>query len=333
MKAVRFQGQNSVAVVDCRKPEAKKGISVVKVLLSGICGTDIEILSGLTGNFGVIPGHEIMGLIDEAAPDSSFQKGDRVIVDMHAACGKCHHCQSGDVALCDGMRALGHQINGGFAEFVAVPESSLILLPPDISDEMGALITDPLGTSFHAIHRLGIRRDDVVAVFGLGAVGQLAVSLIRSLEAIPIAVDLNEKRLEFSRIFGAEILMNPGRADVKSEISRITGGRGLDKAVQCTSSGRSVDLSLQCLGKKGRLCQVGCCPDLSLGNYGTLMLNEIEIIGSRFFNRNELPQIFEYARKNPGLTAVVTHKFGLADFLSAIRAAMSGLGVKIFISP
>ncbi len=333
MKAVKFMGKGKVAIVEKEKPKAKDDIVVVKVTSSGICGTDIELLLPVDDPLPTIPGHEVTGIVAEVDKAKKFKPGDKVIVNCHVTCGVCEHCKNGDLIFCPELKAIGFELDGGNAEYLAVPEASLRPLPDDIPEEVGVIIGDALGTPYHAFKKSGAEPGQYVAIFGVGPLGQMAVLVAKGFGTKVIAIDLNEKRLGKSKEFGADFLINPKEKDAVKEIFRITGGKGTDAAIQCTPSAAAFSNALDSLKLRGRLVQVGVCTKVVINPLDQINNRELEIVGSRNFNNNELDEVIEFVRNNPVVKDVITHRFSLDQAEEAFRLAVEGEGMKILLKP
>ena len=333
MRAVKFIGKNEVEIIEMQKPSAKDDVVIIKVSSSGICGTDLELLLPSENPVEIIPGHEVTGVVVEVDKARKFKVGDNVIVNCHVTCGKCEHCTNGDLIFCKQLKAIGFELDGGNAEYLAIPEASLRHLPDDISEELGVIIGDALGTPYHAARKAGIIPGEYVGVFGVGPLGQMAVLVVKSLGAKVVAVDLNEKRLETAKGFGADYLVNPGKCDPYKEILELTGGKGLDKAIECAGAKATIIMALNALRIRGRLVQVGVCPKVELDTFEQLIKKEIEIVGSRNFNDKELDEVIEFVRKNPKVKDIITHRFSIDEAKLAFETARKGEGIKILIKP
>lgn len=333
MKAVKFIGKNKVKVVDIPKPFAKDDTVVIKVTSSGICGTDLELLLPSDTTVEKIPGHEVTGMVYETDKAKKFKKGDMVIVNCHVTCGICEFCRNGDLIFCPELKAIGFEIDGGNAEYLAIPEANLRLLPEDISEELGVIIGDALGTPYHATKRAEIKPGEYVGVFGVGPLGQMAVLSASSFGGRIIAVDLNDKRLASAVEYGAEFTVNPQIGDPYAEILKITNGRGFDKVIECSGSRAAILMALKALRLRGRLVQVGVCPKVEINTFEHIINKEIEIVGSRNFNDGELDEIIEFVRNYPKIKDVITHRYTIDEAEKAFEAARKGEGLKILIKP
>jgi propanol-preferring alcohol dehydrogenase len=329
VKAIKVVGKGRVEVIDVAMPVASAFNAVVQVVSSGICGTDLELLLPSEQPLPVTPGHEMTGIVHEAAANGRFKRGDRVFINCHSTCGICPHCRNGDLVFCRDLRVAGFDFDGGDAEYIEIPDSSLRLLPQDISFDLGVLIGDALGTPFHALKRAHVEKGEIVAVSGLGPLGQMAIACAKSLGARVVAVDMNRSRLDAARRMGADYTIDAGSPAMQESILSLTEGKGFDKVIEC--SGREVAImnALKNLKPRGRLVQVGVCPALRLDTFEQLIKKEIEIVGSRNFNDRELPEVIGYARRTPGVLDVVTRRFRIEEAQAAFDAAKQGTELKI----
>lgn len=330
---MKLGGKGKVVVFEKPTPLPEDDWVVVKVTSSGICGTDIELLLPAEQPLPTIPGHEVAGVVAAVDRAKKVKVGDRVMVNCHVTCNTCEHCLKGDVIFCPQLRVIGFELDGGDAEYLLIPEASLRLLPDDISDEVGVLIADALGTPYHAAKKAGIRPGEYVGVFGVGPLGQMAVLSAKSFGAKLIAVDLNERRLETARKFGADHTINPQDPDSRKQILALTGNRGLDRSLECSGAASAIHLSLNTLTNRGKHVQVGVCTKIELNPFEQINNREIEIVGSRNFNNNELPELLDFVRRHPEVQAVITHRFPLEQAPKAFEIAARAEGLKILLKP
>ena len=339
MKAVKFIGNQRLEIIEKPIPKAKDGMTVVKVSTSGLCTSDLKMLFSSDHPVEVTPGHEVSGYVVEAADESGkFKKGDRVMVNCHWTCRECEYCRGGDLIFCSDLKCFGFDIDGGHAEYIAVVEGSLRHLPDDISDEEGILIADALGTAYSAVKKLGIKCGEYVGIFGAGPLGHLAALVANSLGGRIVAIDVNSKRLETIKDFGAEYVINPNECDakqydIKQEIMKITGGRGLDKAIEIAGVNDTLIMAMDTLKYKGRLVLVGVCLKAEFNPYELIVHKEIELIGSQNSNDYELEEIMEFVRKNRKVNDVITHRFNIDEAENAFELNKKGEGMKIVLKP
>ena len=193
---------------------------------------------------------------------------------------------------------LGHHVDGGYAEYVAVPAANVIRLPDEISFEEGATLMCASATAFHALRRGRVQAGETVAVFGLGGLGMSAIQLAKALGAVEVyAVDIKRDKLELASEYGA-IPIDASRVDAVQEIRELTQGKGVDVAVEMIGLPATMKQTVQSLGVLGRAVIVGLSQvPLEVHPYQTLIVQEAEIIGSNDHLLQELPILIELARQ------------------------------------
>jgi len=230
LKAAIHVGKERVEVREVSTPSLEKGECLVEVEACGICGSDRWWLSGdLTRD---IQGHEISGTIAAVGEGvERWQVGDRVVVYSVIGCGECEPCKQGMDPYClQGPKS----VCGGFAEYTKVKERSLLPLDPSVDFVTGCLLTDNVGTPMRALARGKIPKGGVVAVWGLGPLGLVAVQGAKILGAGKVvALDPVPKRREVARSLGADIVLNPSSEGFENVVLRATGGYGVDLSL-CT---------------------------------------------------------------------------------------------------
>jgi threonine dehydrogenase-like Zn-dependent dehydrogenase len=260
MLATRWMAPNQVAVEDVPVPVLQnRHDALIRVTRSAICGSDLHLLNGYvpTMKRGDILGHEFMGEVVETGPDvQGLKVGDRVVVPFPIACGSCWSCRQGLFAACENSNPNAHlaeklwghspagvfgysHATGGFAggqaEYVRVPFADVgpLRIPEGLGDEQVLFLGDILPTAYMAAEMAEVSPGDVVAVWGAGPVGQLAVACARMLGAQRIiSIDRYPYRLEMARQrAGADDVLNYEEVDVLEALRELTGGRGPDKVI------------------------------------------------------------------------------------------------------
>jgi threonine dehydrogenase-like Zn-dependent dehydrogenase len=301
-------------------------------MASSICRTDVELLYNNPEKTPKIPGHEVAGVIEEVNGIKSFKAGDRIFLNVHKTCRRCDFCRDGDWVFCRDLLCIGTDIDGGYAEYMAAPEGILRHLPDDISFEGGSLIPDTLGTPYHAVNKSGVKENDTIGILGMGPLGLAAVLCSKRSGGKVIAIDNIIDRLKLAEKFGAKETYKPGE-DQNKKIGKFTGGKGLDIVIDCTGSSEAVRMGLDLLKVRGRFVFVGVCTDLKINTYEHIISKELELIGSRNFNENELDQIISIIRDNPIVEEMITHKFPFSMAQKAFKIAEKREGIKIILVP
>ena len=317
MRAVRLAELRKPVVmedVDVPRPRAKDVL--VQVKAAGICHSDAHYRSGVTrtGPLPVTLGHEVAGIVETVGSAvTRFEKGDRVSVHYLVACGDCHHCRRGFEQFCSTGQMVGKHRDGGWADYICVPERSLISLPPDVSLEQGAVMMCSSSTSFHALKKARLQGGETVAVFGIGGLGASALQLAKAMGALDVfAVDVNPVKLALAERFGAHPV-NAAESDPVKEIRRQTGGRGVDVAVEVVGLPVTMRQAVQSLAVHGRAAIAGLSDrTFEIASYAELLGTEAEVIGVADHLAQEMPLLLEFARRGTlDLTKVITRRVPL----------------------
>ena len=314
---------------------------LIRVKAAGICHSDAHYRAGVS-QLKTLPltlGHEIAGVIEAAGPDvRGVSPGDRVCVHYLATCGRCDYCETGTEQFCRDAQMIGKDRDGGYAEFVVIPERSAFILPEEIPFEEGAILMCSSATSLHALNKTRLRAGETVAIFGVGGLGISAVQLARSLGAAEVfAVDVNPRKLELARRFNA-IPIDPAAGDPVEQIRERTAGRGVDVALELIGIPLTMRQAVQSLAILGRAGLVGLTSEtFEVAPYSEILNKEAEIIGVSDHLASELPALLDLAR---------TGRLDLADGVirtvpldaRAVNAALDGLDafgndVRVVITP
>ena len=241
MTAVAFLEPGRLGVVERPKPIPRAGEAVVRITTTTICGTDVHIVKGeYAVRPGLVLGHEPVGVIDALGEGvgAEYHVGQRVVVGAITPCGQCFYCLNGSHSQCGGPLGgwrFGNTIDGAWAEYLLVPDAKANLAPiPDgLSDEDVLLVPDIFSTGLSGAESAGIKVGDAVAVFAQGPIG-LCATLGAKLRgaALIVAVDHVPARLAMAKRFGADVVINHLEQDPVAAIKRLTGGRGVDAAIE-----------------------------------------------------------------------------------------------------
>jgi alcohol dehydrogenase len=327
MKALVYHGPGKRAWEERPVPTLQAATdAIVKIATTTICGTDLHILKGdvATVTEGRILGHEGVGVVEEAGPGvSTFRKGDRVLVSCITSCGRCPSCKKGMYSHCEsgGGWILGNTVDGTQAEYVRIPfaDTSLYRVP-DGADEGGlAMLSDILPTGFECgVLNGAVKPGDVICVVGAGPVGLAALLTAQFYSpAESIVVDLDDNRLEASRRFGATQVVNSRDGKAVERILALTGGKGVDVAIEAVGVPATFDLCQDVVAAGGHLANVGVH-----GRSVPLKLEKLwshnVTITTRLVDTVTTPMLLRTVasgRLQP--RRLVTHTFGLDEMMKA----------------
>ena len=340
MKAAVYHGNGSRLVIEeMPVPALREGEVLLRVAACGLCHTDLHYLDHGVPTFQkppIILGHEAAGTVDRIGPGvSGVAPGDRVLAPSVWACGRCRYCRAGRENLCVDLVMPGNHVNGGFAEFLAVPAKELVRLPPELPLERACVIADAVSTPYHAVKQRGqVRAGDTVAVVGCGGVGLNVVQCAALAGATVIAVDLNDARLALAKRLGARHTINPAATErVDKEVRKLTDG-GVDVAFEVVGNPKTIDLAFNLLRKGGRLVVIGFSHEPVPINAAKLMFYELELAGSLGCGAGLYPEIVALvASGRIDLEPIVSGTFPLEQINDGFDRLRQGDGVRWVVTP
>ena len=330
MKAVVFKGKDRIAVEEVPRPTPRAGEAVITITTTTICGTDVHIVRGeYPVKPGLILGHEPVGTIAElgAGLEEYYTVGQRVIVGAITPCGQCFYCLNGSHSQCGGALGgwrFGNTINGAWAEYLLVPDAraNLAVIPDGLSDEAVMLCPDIFSTGLSGAESGNIRVGDSVAVFAEGPIG-ICATLGAKLKgaSLIIGIDASSGRLDVARRFGANVTLNISDGDPVPEIKRLTGGRGVDVAIEALGRQETFENALRAIRPGGTLSSLGVYSGKLVAPYEALYagLGDQKIVTTLCPGGKErmrrLMAMIEHGRVD--LTSLITHRFALDDIEEA----------------
>ena len=324
MKAVVFRGANDLRIEEVARPRPGAGEAVIRITATTICGTDVHIVKGeYPVEKGLILGHEPVGIIDELGEglEDEYRVGQRVIVGAITPCGQCFYCLNGVRSQCGGALGgwkFGNTINGAWAEYLLVPHARANLAPiPDaLSDQQVLMLPDIASTGISGAESGDVRTGDSVAIFAQGPIG-LCATLGARLRgaAIIVGIDPVERRRAIARDFGASCTIDPAREDVVKRLKSLTGGRGVDVAIEALGRQETFETALRSLRPGGVLSSLGVYSGKLIAPYEAIYaaLADQRIVttlcpGGKERMRRLLSLV---ATGRIDLTPLVTHSFSL----------------------
>lgn len=255
MKAVRLTAIGQLTLAEVDRPIARRGEVLIRVEAAGVCGSDRHMVKGeYPTALPVTLGHEFCGIIEAMGEGATrLQPGDRVTVDPNIACGTCPACRAGKPNLCDTLTAIGVFRDGGFAEYVAVPEAQAYLLPPGLDPRHGAF-SEPLACCLHALDLAEIRPGMSVAILGGGVIGLLMVQLARLAGATTVILSTRQQpRRELALATGATHAVPPDTVETVLPA-------GVDVVIECAGVPETFAQALRLAKKGGTVVIFGVTP-------------------------------------------------------------------------
>lgn len=259
MKALVLHGRKDLRYEDVEVPQIGEGEVLVKVMASGICGSDIPRVLGTAAHYyPIILGHEFSG---EVAGIGSKVKnvcaGDRIAAAPLMPCMNCPDCARGYFSQCKNYSFIGSREMGSWAEYVKIPAANAVKLPDKVSYEQGAFF-EPATVALHGLFTMGFDGGYDTAVIGMGTIGLLALQFAKILGAKRIfAFDVDSEKLALAKSLGADITLNTSDADFRNIIAEETHGRGFEMVVETAGVEFTEKLSLETAANKGHVMFIG----------------------------------------------------------------------------
>jgi threonine 3-dehydrogenase len=342
MKAiVKTKAAPGAEVRDVPVPTPGPGELLLKVKRAGVCGTDLHIVEWDRWSQGrlkppVTLGHEFVGdVVELGAGVTGYALGDRVSCESHIVCDTCLACRTGNGHVCENTRILGVDVNGGFAEFVAVPARNAWRVPPNITIEAAAVM-EPLGNAVHTAFS-GPLSACSIAITGCGPIGLFAVGVARAAGASHVfASDVSPYRLGLARKLGADAVIDVSRENFVERIQALTGGRGLDGVLEMSGSPAGMRDGLGGLRNGGRLSLLGLPKEPFELDWNRLVIFKgvtiHGIIGRRMYETwYQMDNLLGSGRLELG--PAITHVMPMEEFDRAIELLRSGQAGKVVLVP
>lgn len=342
MKALRKmeKGYGHMVYCDVPKPNPAPDEVQIKVLFSGICGSDIHNFKGeYTKVTPLTLGHEFSGKITAIGDNvTDFKLGDFVSCETtFEVCEKCSYCAAEEFNLCSQRKGLGTQVNGSFAEFVIAKSKRCHKLPHSISIQTAAML-EPLACCTHAaMEKTTVLPNEIIGVFGPGPIGLIMSLVLKAIGAtvVLIGIDQDTERLQLAKKLGIDYSLNSQQTNIQQTVDSLSNNLGFHQVFECSGNVTALNDALTLVKKKGRIIQVGLfTQDMISINSSLLIHKEIELIGSR----TQKPSSWQKAinlleKKKIDLQPLISHRYALSQWENAFQTVMSGTGVKVLLQP
>lgn len=314
MKAIQVVKPNQLEVIDVEKPIIdEKNNVLVKMTAAGICGSDVGIYHGsnAAATYPRIIGHEMVGVVEEIGSDvQNLKIGDRVIINQVTSCGECYPCKKGRGNVCDNLKVRGVHIDGGYREYIAVPEYDCYLLPDSLSDA-DAVMIEPTTIAIQACTRAELEKDDMLLIYGAGALGHSILKIAATICDHIIIADIVDEKLEEAKQAGAKYTINSMNEDFQAKVLEYTHGRGATVSIDAACIKNSLLLLLQATGNAGRVITMGFSTAPTEINQFLITSKELDVRGSRLQNKMFGKAISMIQDGTLDLTNSISHTFPL----------------------
>lgn len=327
MKSMVLREFNREMVLEeTEQPGPGRDEVVLRVEACGVCGTDLKIVRGLLPPSIVslphVLGHEIAGeVVEIGAGVKDVSVGQKGVVYFYMGCRDCEMCRTGKENLCLSIKRLGFELPGGYAEFVKIPAYNFCPFDPGLPPDKMAVLPDAVATSYHALKTMGqVRIGHDVLIVGVGGLGIHAVQIAGLMGARTIAVARRSGPLELARELGADFTIDVSERPPLEAVLDITDGKGVDAVIENVGTRQTLEWSLQCLKRRGRLVLVGYEPSKS-APLPTMDMhyNEWTVCGSRVSTKDELLEVVDLVQRGK-IRPIISRQFDWKEANEALSA-------------
>lgn len=335
-----FLGNQCIETRPLVLPEPGEGQVLVKVSACGVCGTDVHIYHGGKGSAEVVPpvilGHEFSGhIVKLGSGVTGLEEGQLITVDPNIYCGKCRPCRQGQKQMCHHMRAVGVNMDGGFADYCLVPYAQCVPVPEGTDPELAAL-AEPLACCLHGIDRVGIRPGENVLVIGGGTIGQIMLQLARLAGAAEVVLsEPVEIRRELAVRLGADAAIDPLHEDLPRRLSELLSRDGADVVIECVGNPRTSAQAIDAAAGCGRVMLFGVPnPDAVLQTkMHPIFQKELTIMGSFVNPDTHSRAVALLSSGQLKLKELITHRFPVSQLEEAIKMQTGTQSIKVLVKP
>ncbi|MBT2600515.1 MULTISPECIES: alcohol dehydrogenase catalytic domain-containing protein [unclassified Oceanobacillus] len=337
MKVLSWNGPKEMDIEERPIPEVKQDEVLVKVDVVGLCGSEIE---GFLGHNSLripplVMGHEFSGRVADIGESvTEIVKGTKVVVNPLLTCGTCKQCIRGNETQCEHREIIGIHRSGAFAEYVAVPGSSIVEIPEKL-DSFAASLAEPLACTFRAIRRaISMHTVPNILVYGAGAIGLLSAFVAKELGANKVIVaDINEDRLQTLTKVGIEDTLNNSKDDFEDKLNEITGYKGIDVVIDAVGFQPTRTQSANVVNPGGVIMNVGLGIDETIVPINHYIRSEITVLGSFCYSRQDfldaVQLLIEEKITPKGWTEVRSLEDGQQSFMDLVEGKVKSS--KIFL--
>ena len=336
MKVVQTTDDKQVLLAEVPDPQAQGEWVVVKILSAPMC---TEYKAYQAGRGLTSMGHEAAGEVAAVDQSSLVKVGDRVAVMPQTSCGTCDLCLAGEYIHCQqqpdpaGLGVYEHG-TGTYAQYVIKQDRFLVPLPDSVSFDHGSMACCGLGPTFGAMQRMNVGSGETVMVTGIGPVGLGGVVNACHRGARAIAVETIPYRRELALRLGAVAAIDPTADGAREEVMELTGGRGVDAAVDCSGVGAAQRFALDCLRRRGRLSFVGQGGEVPLYTGRDMVSKGLELYGAWHYNRADASRLLGViADSGELLDRQITHRMPMSAAQDAFELQITGATGKVILHP
>ncbi|CAB4877557.1 unannotated protein [freshwater metagenome] len=338
MKAlIKERAEPGIWMGDLPLPSIGPNDVLIKILKTAICGTDMHIFNWdewaqRTITVPMAVGHEYCGTIVEMGSEvRGFSVGDRVSGEGHITCGHCRNCRAGRRHLCRNTVGVGVNRQGCFAEYLSLPAGNAFKLPDSISDDVASVL-DPFGNAVHTALAFNIVGEDVL-IAGAGPIGVMAVAVARFVGARHVVItDINDYRLDLARQMGATRTVNVARENIDAVMHDLGMQEGFDVGLEMSGAPVALRELLRTMHHGGSVALLGIAPGETAIDWTQVIFKGLTMKG--IYGREMFETWYKMSallQSGLSLAPVITHHFGVGDYLEAFRTMGSGQSGKVIL--
>lgn len=322
--AIYWQGKNVIEKDEISVNSIKEGEALVEVKYCGICGTDIAIFRGVhpRAKYPLIMGHEFSGIVREIKSDS-LEIGDRVVVNPLISCSKCRPCIEQNEHICQNLKLLGIDRNGGFAKYVVVDAKKLHKIPEKM-DLLTAALVEPFATAVHAFWKASPKKDDLVLILGGGPIG-FATGLFfknNGIEKIYFS-EISDFRISILKKFDFQII-NPSNEVLLEKIKKVSQGNLADIVVMAAGTHEPVSTMVSLAKVLGLIVLVGIVHEPPLVDLMNIVFKELTVKGARVYRDLDFAKAIDFVAENQNiLKNFISEVFPLEKLEDALAFAIN----------
>jgi alcohol dehydrogenase, propanol-preferring len=339
MTAARFyEPYSDLKIEKCFLPEPSGNEVLIKVETCSICHTDLQFIDRGMATIGkppIILGHEIAGTIEIPDRNGYWRKGERVLVPATISCQKCLPCINNQESQCSEIQFIGNSIDGGFAQFMRVPDDHPIRLPDKLSFEDGAIVSNLFIGAYHVVFdRALIHIKDIMVIFGAGGFGLSILQMAKLRGAKVIIIDIFDWKLEIAKELGADWTLNSNKVSHCETAVLDILERKADVVIETIGAPRTMVQAINLLRKGGQLILSGYTDNQLPFLAGQIIRNEFSLIGTMSAPRKKAPEVLRLLENGRLRTApLITHRFSLENINSAINTLRMGQSIRTLVYP
>ncbi len=334
---VKAKPEPGIWMEDVPPPEIGHNDVLIKIRKTAICGTDQHIYNWDEWSQTTIPvpmtiGHEYVGEVVEMGVEvRGFEIGDRVSGEGHITCGHCRNCRAGRRHLCRNTIGVGVNRPGCFAEYLAIPAFNAFAMPPNVSDDMGAIL-DPLGNATHTTLSFDLVGEDVL-ITGAGPIGIMATAVARHVGARHIVVtDVIDYRLDLARRLGASRTINVTRGGIEEVMEELGMMEGFDVGLEMSGNQKAMSQMLRVMNHGGRIAILGIPPAEEPVDWHQVIFKGLTLKG--IYGREMFETWYKMAtmlQSGLDIAPIITHRFPVDDFQKGFEVMNSGESGKVIL--